>query len=257
MMHHDTTIKKELQKFKGLHELRLCDMCARDVHNLTKKAQVRQWGGCPSSFLPSHHFFLPPFSPSLFQPLSVHQMQGFVSVPNRWSIIPPQKCSKPAARPFTKTNQTRGRDAENERQQWRRRIYVKDSEYLKSCVHLHMSKCGWGGLNWSPSLLSWEPRLSVTQTTSYTWLASVLVNTDAIKPTLMFGQHILAGFQSVKCVWHSNGGERSCELCTLQSSVCLTHTVSLAPIKLSAGPLYPNMPSPCDMHFWVNINSYS
>lgn len=35
-------------------------MCARDVHNLTKGAQMRQWGGRPSFFLPSHHFFLPP-----------------------------------------------------------------------------------------------------------------------------------------------------------------------------------------------------
>lgn len=54
---HDN--KKELQKFKGLHD-QILVTCARDVHNLTKKARVRQWGECPSSFLPSHHFFLPP-----------------------------------------------------------------------------------------------------------------------------------------------------------------------------------------------------
>lgn len=51
--------KKPQQKYKKLHKLRLCDMCAQDVHNLTKKAQMRQWGGRPS-FLPSQHFFLPP-----------------------------------------------------------------------------------------------------------------------------------------------------------------------------------------------------
>lgn len=52
--------KEPQQISKKLHELRLCDMCARDVHNLTKRAQTRQWGGRPSFFLPSHHFFLPP-----------------------------------------------------------------------------------------------------------------------------------------------------------------------------------------------------
>lgn len=170
-------------------------------------------------------------------------MQGFVSVPNRWSIIPPQKCSKPAARPFAKTNQTTGRDAENERQ-WRRpNIYVKDSEFLKSCVHLDMPKCGWGGLNCSPSLLSWAPRLSVTQTTSYTWLASGRMNTDAIKPTLCLANTYWQAF-SQSSVCDTVTGERSCDLCTLQSSVCLTHTVSLDPIKLNADPLHPSMPSP-------------
>lgn len=118
---------------------------------------------------------------------------------------------------------------------------MKDSEYSKSCGQLHTSKCGWGGLNGSPSLLSWEPRLSVTQTTSYTWLASGHMNTDAIKPTLCLANTCWQAFsQSSVCDIVTE--DRSYELCTLQSSVCLTHTVSLAPMKLNADPLHSGIP---------------
>lgn len=219
-------------------------MCARDVHNLTKRAQVRQWGGRPSFFLPSHHVFLPPFSPSLSQPLGVLQMQGFVSVPNRRSIIPPQKCSKRDLSP----RQTRQQDGTVKINHG---DGVKDSEYSKSSFHQRMSKCGWGGLNCSPSLLSWEPCLSVTQTTSYAWLASGRMNTDAIKPThCSANTHWQAFRQSSVCVTVT--GERSCELCTLQSLVCLTHTAGLAPVKPSAAPLHPGVRSLC---VWIHNNS--
>lgn len=100
-----------------------------------------------------------------------------------------------------------------------REVTRKISECLKSCGHLHTSKRGWGGLNGSPSLLSCEPRLSVTQTTSYTWLASGHMNTDAIKPTLCLANTSWQAF-SQSSVCDIATGERSYELRTLQSSVC-------------------------------------
>lgn len=38
-VYNHATAKKAQLKYK---KLRLCDMCAQDVHNLTKKAQMRQ-----------------------------------------------------------------------------------------------------------------------------------------------------------------------------------------------------------------------
>ena len=194
-------------------------------------------------------FTLPPFLPapfshsrSLFQSLGIRQMQGFVSVPNRWSVILPNKSVAHRLRDLSpkhtrQPDETLKMNDNNDDGEftWRFR-------YTWSHAYIYASKCGWGGLNCSPSLLSWEPRLSVTQTNYHTWLASEHMNTDAIKPSLCLANTYWQPFsQSSVCVcvcktqWQ---GEVKLVV-HLQCSVCWSHTVSLALIKMSSGPLYP------------------
>lgn len=98
-----------------------------------------------------------------------------------------------------------------------------------------------------------ENPASLTQTTSYAWLASGRMNTDAIKPTLCLANTYWQAFsRSSVCDTVTGRGHEGCSLCSLQSA-WLTHS----PHKSWAGPLHPSMPSPCDMHVWVNDNSSS
>lgn len=92
--------KKPQQISEKLNELRLCDMCAHDVHNLTKRAQMRQWGGRPSFFLPSHHFFL---TPPLHHSLPASQCTSDAGVCERAQLIkhnPPTKAFQTGYKTF-------------------------------------------------------------------------------------------------------------------------------------------------------------
>lgn len=86
-----------------------------DVHNLTEKAQVRHWGGCPS-FLFTLLPFLPAPPPSLHHFLSASQRTSDAGVCERAQSMkhnPSTKVFQSGCETFfAKTNQTTGRDTE-------------------------------------------------------------------------------------------------------------------------------------------------
>lgn len=132
-----------------------------------------------------------------------------------------------------------------------------------SRVYICTSKCGWGRLNCSPSLLSWEPRLSVTQTTSYTWLASGHMNTDAIKPTLCLANTYWQAFSQSSVCDTVTGGEVMRVVHFAVFSLLDSHC-KLSPHKAECRPSPPRYPfstpvcpNPCNLFLCFIFAKYA